>query len=114
MMQAAMVVTWAQPVPGREDKAMAYGAEVMDFWGKRASEGKCSPPELFFSERGTGLWIVKGDRDTLLQVHDSDEARLLTLKGELLLKDFSLDFAYTGDAAAEYMTRYATALSAIG
>jgi NAD(P)-dependent dehydrogenase (short-subunit alcohol dehydrogenase family) len=50
----------------------------------------------------------------LPQVHDSDEARLLTLKGELLLEGFCLDFFYAGDAAADYMTRYATALSAIG
>jgi len=113
-MQSAMVVTWTRPVPGREQKALAYGVEVMEFWGKRASEGKCSPPELFFSEHGTGLWLVKGDRDTLLLVHDSDEARLLTLKGELLLESFSLDFVYAGDAAVDYMTRYATALSAIG
>ena len=113
-MQSAMAVTWSRPVPGREEKALAYGAEVMEFWGKRASEGKCSPPELFFSEHGTGLWLVKGDRDTLLQVHDSDEARLLTMKGELLLEGFSLDFLYAGDAAVDYMTRYATALSAIG
>ena len=113
-MQTAMVVTWTHPVPGREDKALAYGAEVTEFWNARAAEGKCSPPELFFSERGTGLWMVKGDRDTLLQIHDADEARLLTLKGELLLEGFSLDFCYAGDAAADYMTRYASALSTIG
>lgn len=113
-MQTAMVVTWTHPFPGREDKALAYGAEVMEFWGKRASEGKCSEPELFFSERGMGLWIVKGDRDTLLQIHDTDEARMLTFKGDLLLEGFCLDFFYAGDAAADYMTRYATALSSIG
>jgi hypothetical protein len=112
-MQCAMVVTFSQPVRGREEKALAYGAEVMEFWGKRASEAKCSPPELFFSEHGTGLWMVKGDRDTLLQIHDTDEARLLTLKGDLLLEGFSLDFVYAGDAAADYMTRYATALTTI-
>jgi hypothetical protein len=113
-MQFAMVVTWNQPVPGREDKALAYGAEVMEFWGKRASEGKCSEPELFFSDRGTGLWMVKGDWDTLKQIHDTDEGRQLTLKGGLLLEGFCLDFFYAGDDAADYMTRYATALSAIG
>lgn len=113
-MQTAMVVTWTHPVPGREEKALAYGAEVMEFWGTRASEGKCSQPEMFFSERGTGLWMVRGDRDTLLQVHDTDEAQQLTLKGELLLEGFCLEFFYAGAAAADYMTRYASALSAIG
>ena len=57
--------------------------------------------------------MVTGDRDTLMQIHDSDEARMLTFKGELLLEDFSLDFFYAGDSAADYMTRYASALTAI-
>lgn len=112
-MQTAMVATWAQPVPGREEKALAYGAEVADYWSKKAAEGKCTQPELFFSERGTGLWFVKGDRDTLLKIHDTDEARMLTLKGELLLENFSLDFFYADDAAADFMMRYASALTAI-
>lgn len=113
-MRSAMVVTFNQPVRGRERQALDYGNEAMEFWGKRASEGMCSPPELFFSERGQGMWMVKGDRDALMRIHDSDEARLLTLKGDLLLEDFSIDFVYADDAAADYMMRYASALSTIG
>lgn len=112
-MQTAIVVTWTHPFPGREEKALAYGAEVTDFWGKKAAEGICTEPEIFFSERGTGFWFVKGDRDALLQIHDTDEARLLTFKGELLLENFSVDFFYADEAAADYMTRYASALTTI-
>ena len=108
------MVTWTHPFQGREEKALAYGAEVMEFWDKRSSEGKCSPPQMFFSERGTGFWMVTGERDTLMQIHDSDEARMLTFKGELLMENFSLDFFYAGDAAAEYMMLYAKALTAVG
>jgi hypothetical protein len=109
-----MVATWTHPIAGREAKALEYGAEVMAFWGKRAAEGKCSEPELFFSERGTGMWMVKGSRDVLLLIHDTDEARLLSMKGELLLEGFGIDFCYADDAAMDYMARYGTALAAIG
>jgi hypothetical protein len=109
-----MVVTWTHPVPGREAKALDYGAEVSRFWEARAAEGKCTPPETFFSDRGGGLWMVKGDRETLLEIHDSDDGRLLTLKGDLLLENFHVDFCYAGEAAADYMNRYASALSTIG
>lgn len=111
-MQAAMVVTWTHPIAGRETKALEYGAEVQDYWGKRAAEGKCTEPELFFSERGAGLWMVKGDRDVLIQIHDTDEARMLTLKGGLLLEGFSVDFCYTGKAADDYLMQFGAALSA--
>lgn len=112
-MQTALVVMWTHPVPGREQKALAYGAEVMEFWGKKASEGLCSTPQLFFSEAGIGLWHVSGERDTLMQIHDSDEARLLTMKGELLLEGFKAEFFYAGEDAIDYMTRYGAALQAI-
>lgn len=113
-MQAAMVVTWTHPVVGREGKALAYGAEVSDFWGARAREGKCTEPELFFTDAGSGMWMVKGDRDVLMQIHDSDAARMLTLKGEILLENFCLEIFYAGDSAADYMMRYQSALTAIG
>ena len=65
-MDAAMVVSWKLPFPGREKEALDYAREVNEYWGKLATEGKCSPPEIFFSETGGhGLWIIKGDRDTL-------------------------------------------------
>ena len=113
-MQSALVVTWTHPVPGREQKALEFAAEVQAFWGKMASEGKCSQPQMFFSERGTGLWIVTGERDTLMQLHDSEEARLFLMKGDLLLENYSADIVYTGDSAMDYLTRYGNALSVIG
>lgn len=112
-MRSAMVATFSQPVRGRERQALEYGTEVTEYWGKQAAEGKCSQPELFFSEHGTGMWMVKGERDILMRIHDTDEARLLTLKGDLLLENFSIDFVYADDSAADYMNRYASALSAI-
>ncbi|HEX8973676.1 hypothetical protein [Oryzihumus sp.] len=113
-MQAALVVTWTHPIAGREQKSLDYAQEVQTFWSKQASEGRCSEPQLFFSERGTGLWVVTGERETLMQIHDSDEARLLTLKGELLLESFSADIVYAGDSAADYLMRYSSALATLG
>lgn len=112
-MQTAMVVTWTHPIPGREQKSLEYGAEVMEFWGRKAAEGMCSAPQLYFSDRGRGMWVVTGDRDALMAIEGSDEARLLTLKGELLLEEFCVDMFYAGDASADYMARYGAALAAI-
>lgn len=113
-MQSALVVTWTHPVPGREQKALEFAAEVQQYWDGKASEGLCSQPQMFFSERGTGLWIVTGERDTLMKLHDSDESRLFLMKGDLLLENYSADIVYTGDSALDYMQRYGSALSAIG
>jgi hypothetical protein len=112
-MQAAMVVTWTEPVPGREMVAVEYGAEVTAYWTKQAEAGKCSPPEMFFSERGLGLWMVKGDRDTLLTLHDTDESQNLIMRGQLLLSDFSVDFYTAGAASDAFIARYANMAGAL-
>ena len=112
-MQSALVITWTHPVVGREEKALAYGVEAQEFWTRQAAAGKCSEPELFFSDAELGFWMVKGDRDTLLAIHDTDEARMLMMKGELLFEAFKAEFYYAGEDATDFMVRYAQALAAI-
>lgn len=112
-MRTAFIATWTQPFPGREQKALEYGAEVMDFWGKQAADGSCTAPELFFSEHGTGLFMVKGDRDTLEKIHFSEPGQELFAKAQLLLNDFSVDWYATGADADAYMGVYAKELAVI-
>ena len=112
-MKAAMVASWTHPFPGREEKALAYGAEVEQFWSAQAAEGRCTPPETFFSDAGIGFWIVQGDRDELLRISDSEPARLLTMKGDLLVDSFRVEIYHAGEAAQEYLAQYGTALAAM-
>jgi len=112
-MQAAMVVTWREPVPGRELKAIEYGADVMEYWRGQANAGRCSEPELFFSEAGIGLWVVKGDRETLLAIHDGEESQNLIMRGQLLLAEFRVEFYTAGAESDAFMARFATMVGAL-
>jgi hypothetical protein len=88
---------------GREKLALDYGLEVKEYWTKLAAEGKCSPPELFFFSDGHGLWIVKGDIDSLWSIHVEEATQRLVTKGQLLLQDFAFDFVTAGKDAEAYM-----------
>lgn len=112
-MDAAMIVTWQGTIAGREEKALSYAAEVMEFWGRRAGEGRSSQPEIFMFEDGSGIWMVKGDRDALIAIHDTEEAQLLTVKGELLLEHFHLEFAYAGQSAAAQLALFGQAVKTL-
>lgn len=107
-MDAAMIVSWKLPFPGREKEALDYAREVNEYWGKLATEGKCSQPEIFFSETGGhGLWIIKGDRDTLETLLIAEVSERLAVKGELLLQDFTCEIVKAGKASEEHLLRYA-------
>jgi hypothetical protein len=107
-MDAAIIVSWKLPFPGREKEALDYVREVQEYWGKLAAEHKCSQPETFFFETsGRGLWIVTGDRETLETLVIAEGAERLMVKGELLLQDFSSEIVKAGKASEEHLLRYA-------
>jgi hypothetical protein len=81
--------------------------EVKEYWTTLAAEGKCSEPELFFFSNGHGLWMVKGDVDTLWSIHVEEATQRLLTKSQLLLRDFAFDFVTTGND--EYMLTVAAA-----
>jgi hypothetical protein len=105
---------WTRPIAGREKLALDYGVEVKQYWTRLAAEGKCSPPELFFFSNGHGLWMVKGDIDTLWSIHVEEATQRLLTKGQLLLQDFAFDFVTTGNDAGEYMLTVAAAGEDLG
>jgi hypothetical protein len=114
VVHVAMVVTWKQPFPGRETKALEYGAEVQAFWHEQAVNGTCSEPELFFGSSGVGMWMVKGDAEALLAVWNSEPSRRLLAKGVLLLGSFGYESMMTGESADQYMGDYAASAGALG
>jgi hypothetical protein len=99
---------------GRETLSLDYGLEIKEYWTKLAAEGKCSPPELFFFSDGHGLWMVKGDIDSLWSIHIEEATQRLVAKGQLLLKDFAFDFVTTGRDAEEYMLTVAAVGQELG
>jgi len=111
---AAYLVTWDEPYPGREEKALEYAGEAMEFWGKQAADGRCEFPDIFFTESGTGLWIVKGDRSALMAIQETDGARRLRAKGALLLTNFRIELVTAGEGSMQRMEDYATAALELG
>lgn len=106
-MKYAYVVTWNGAVTGREMKAIEYGAEVQEYWGKLAAEGKCTEPEMFFFPDGHGMWMVKGDFQMLEELWFTETSQTLLVKGAWLLEDFGYEFVRTGDSADQFLAFFA-------
>lgn len=106
-MRFAYVVTWKGAITGREKLSLDYGFEVQEYWGKLAADGKCTEPEMFFFPDGHGMWMVKGEFETLERLWMTDEAQHLLVKGRYVLEDFGYEFVRTGDSADQYMMLFA-------
>src|SRR6266516_2610068 len=94
---AAVVVTWTQPIPGREAKALEVFMEALGWWGKQADEGRCSKPRTFFAGDGAdGLLVVEGKSDALHELLESDDYEKLNAKGAMIVSDFRARLFYGG------------------
>jgi len=101
----AFVTTWGSPVRGREAKSLEVFMEFLGYWGKQAAEGKCSEPEAYFATDGSsGMAIVRGKSDALLEVSESVEALKLIEKGQLIVDDLKTHWYYTGDEQVQSLT----------
>ena len=110
-MDAAFVVMWKVPFPGREQKALELGAQSEEFWGKQAAAGRCTRPEYFFLPNGLRIWVVKGEREVLDKLVQSDEARVLLVRGNLLMQDWQYTLADTGSAGEQFLAEWANEVS---
>jgi len=113
-MKAALIVHFRAPVPGREKLAYDFSAEVNDYWGKLAADGKCTFPELFFGPTGAGIWMVKGELETLEEMKRTPQIQELLHKGGLLLADFGYELYVTGESADEYILKFAEIAQGFG
>lgn len=113
-MEAALVITWKQPRAGREKQALEYAAESGEYWGKLASEGKCSVPDWYFLPDGWAIWIVKGERRVLEDIiAEEATARLLT-RGLWLTEDWQYRLAEAGSGAEKFIGDYAAVGGQLG
>ncbi|HEX2267787.1 MAG TPA: hypothetical protein VHI97_06250 [Actinomycetota bacterium] len=113
---AALVSTWGSPVAGREAKSLEVFMEFLQTLNKWASEGKCSPPEVFLNVDGSeGMAIIKGKSDALMELLESDENQKLVSKGSMIVEGLKSHLYFSGDEQIQRGTQlYAEAGNELG
>jgi hypothetical protein len=111
---AALVISYGVPVPGREAAAVQNFADAQNYFGKLAADEKCEY-ELFQFPDGGGMGIVKADSAADLQAMlEADEGRKLLAVATYTSLDFGYRMAFTGDAVGDAMTRWVSVGSELG
>ena len=101
---AAIIATWGSSVPGREAKSLEVFMDFMEFWGKKAADGRVAQPQVFFNQDGSeGVFIVTGKSDALMEIAESEEFEKLTAKGHMIVQNLRSHLYYGG--SDEELTR---------
>ena len=113
-MNSALVFTYTRAFPGREEQAFEAFQDAMTFFGKLAVDGKCLEPEVFIGPFGKGVMVIKGDRDQLRWILDSEDFMPMYMKAAYAVPDIGYELYYFGDDVIELMGIWSTVGKELG
>ena len=104
---AALLMTYRMPVPGREAKAMEVFADALTAFGKLAADDKCAPPEVLHHLTGGGMFIVKTeDTATAYEILEIDDIRRILDTALFAVAEFNVEVMVTGEKLMSNMSIY--------
>ena len=95
------------PVRGREQKASQVFNEFVAYLTGLQKDGTIESWEPFFLEPHGGdlggFFVVRGERDSIARVRTSDEMERLTTRAQLIVENFGVVGAQTGERIGAQM-----------
>src|SRR6185369_4739130 len=101
MTDAALFIGWGATAAGRERKSVDLFGESLRFLTNLVNQGKLASVEpLFLETHGgdlEGFFVVWGEQADLNEIRTGDEFQRLAVKAQVLVQNFGLVGAVTGE-----------------
>jgi hypothetical protein len=102
-----LFVGFGSAVRGREQKAAQVFNEAVEYFTKLQNEGSiASWQPVFLEPHGGdlgGFFLVWGERDKIAQIRSSDDLTRLNARAQLIVENYGVVGAETGDRVGEQM-----------
>ena len=117
-MYNALFIAWGTPISGREISAAKVFSEWVELLGGMQSKGTIkSFTPVFAQPHGSdigGFFLVQGDTAKIEQISQSDELRKATVRAQLIVSNFRVLKAITGDEIGKQMQMFTQNASEFG
>jgi hypothetical protein len=102
-----LFVGFGWPVRGREQNAAKVFNEAVELWTQLQNDGRISSWQPVFLEPHGGdlggFFLLWGERDAIAQIRASDELIRLSGRAQLIVENFGVVGAETGDRIGTQM-----------
>lgn len=113
MGDAALLIAWGPPAPGRERHAVELFQESLKFFMDLVAERRIASVEPFFLEPhgGTleGFFLIRGEMRELATLRTEDDFRKMAVKAQVIVQNFAVLGAITGKRLNKHMGWFAEA-----
>jgi hypothetical protein len=118
MTDRALFVGFGAPVRGREERAIEVFGQFVEMFGRMQSDGRIAGMDVALldahgGELG-GFFMVKGSQEQCAALPDDDEFRRAVVDASLIVENFGVVRAVTGEAVNTEMVTYGEAVAKVG
>jgi hypothetical protein len=113
MTDSALFIGWGATAAGRERKSVELFGESLRFLTRLVERGRVASVEPFFLEPHggdlEGFFLVRGDQEELNRIRQDDDFRRLAVKAQVVVQNFGVVGAITGERLNKHMAWYTEA-----
>lgn len=116
MADRVLVITWAQPVRGLEERSLEVFNEAMGLYGRMQQEGRIeSFNVVLLAPNGelNGYIELRGSAEQLAAAREAEDFMRVTINAELVVDRLRMLDGYTDTAIAAQMALYQDAISKV-
>jgi len=118
MADRALFIGFGQPVRGREERALEVFNEFVGMFGRMQSDGRIGGMDVVLLDPHGGdlggFFIVHGSESQCATLPMDEEFRRASVDASLIVENFGVVPAVTGDAVGNEMAIYSEAIRKVG
>jgi hypothetical protein len=118
MADRALFIGFGAPVRGREERAVEVFNEFVEMFGRMHSDGRIASMEVSLLDPHGGdlggFFMVGGSAEQCAALTNDEEFRRATIDASLIVENFGVVPAATGDGVGKEMAMYMDAVKKVG
>jgi hypothetical protein len=118
MADRALFIGFGAPVRGREERAVDVFNEFVEMFGRMRSDGRIASMEVALLDPHGGdlggFFMVGGSAEQCAALTNDEEFRRATIDASLIVENFGVVPAVTGDGVGREMSMYMEAIAKVG
>jgi hypothetical protein len=118
MADRALFIGFGAPVRGREERAVEVFNEFVDMFGRMSSDGRLASMEVSLLDPHGGdlggFFMVHGSEAQCAALINDEEFRRANIDASLIVENFGVVPAMTGEAVGREMAMYVEAIQKVG
>jgi hypothetical protein len=118
MADAALFIRWGASAAGRERRSVELFGESLRYLTRLIEQGRVASVEPFFLEPHggdlEGFFLVRGEQEELNRIRIEDDFQRLSVRAQVVVQNFGVVGAITGEQLNKHMAWFAEAAKQIG